>query len=96
MSVIFYKLIKSYSLLHTKRGKKMDKNIKLVATIFLFVFLFFFTEEVVSLYDQSSNPTLTDIKCTSPKDCPDEVIAPNSFITCCLNGQCVKWLVSNE
>ncbi|CAJ2666361.1 unnamed protein product [Trifolium pratense] len=70
----------------------MDKTIKLASAIILFVFLFFITE-VFAGGEFESNPTLTSIKCTSPKDCPDEVIAPNQFITCCLNGFCVKWLL---
>jgi hypothetical protein len=43
---------------------------------------------------------LTSIECKSPKDCPSEFeftgSNPDTFISTCLGGYCVKWLVSNQ
>jgi hypothetical protein len=76
----------------------MNKTIKLAPTIILFIFLFFITEEVASLFE--GTPMLTYIKCTSPKDCPVDYefkrSYPNYTISICLGGYCVKWLVSNQ
>jgi hypothetical protein len=78
--------------------KNMDKTIKLAPTIILFVFLFFIVEEVRGLFEGAA--MLTSIECTSPKDCPAEFeftgSNPDTFISICLGGYCVKWLVSNQ
>ncbi|WJX71145.1 hypothetical protein P8452_55170 [Trifolium repens] len=51
-------------------------------------------EEVRGLFEGAA--MLTSIECKSPKDCPAEFeftgSNPDTFISICLGGYCVKWL----
>ncbi|CAJ2666353.1 unnamed protein product [Trifolium pratense] len=70
----------------------MTKNLKLVPTIILFVFLFLFTEEVAS--NTEMTPKLeniqTSIKCKTYEDCPDIVVVPQYIQYVCTDGYCHK------
>jgi hypothetical protein len=75
----------------------MDKTIKLAPAIIIFVILFFITEEIAGLYEGNKMlMIMTSTKCTSPKDCSDEVHRPNYFFSMCIHGYCAKSIVSNQ
>jgi hypothetical protein len=75
----------------------MDKTNKLAPAIILFVILFFITEEVASSYNINQNVLIyTSLKCTSAKQCPDQGHRSNYFFSMCMDGYCVKWIVSNQ
>jgi hypothetical protein len=66
----------------------MDKTIKFPAVL-LFVFLFLITKAVADLPYPPYVCTISSIKCTTSKDCPDCQIFRNMWVSICEFGYCL-------
>jgi hypothetical protein len=74
----------------------MPKNLKLVPSIILFVFVFLIIEGVANNSNDPFDTTPTSIKCTSTQDCPDIILASEPKVTYsfCIDGYCHKLIRS--
>ncbi|CAJ2643958.1 unnamed protein product [Trifolium pratense] len=96
MSIIHYKMMRSYSLCYIGNEKKnMAKTLKLVSTIILVVFLFYIVEA-----QEMYKYTRTTTECISPKDCLDIALQAlgqsDMLVARCKDGFCHAFEKNNE